>query len=458
MKKVFMWMVLVALAVSLVVVLPLSACKKETVKAEPAEAAEEKTEEVEEVEEEKAEEVKEEERAPVTLEFWTVHAEDNPQHKAFKRAAEIVKEKYNITVNVVSKGNRGFRELLTASAMSQSGPDIMFNWSGLADIVTSGRQGLYLPLNDYLTQDEIDSLAGLSSCTDQDTGDIYGVIYAYNYIALAYNKAIMDEVGIDYNSFPSKWTYDEFLNVCDKLKTAGVTPFAFGNLEGFYSDWWHSFFLPTYVDKIEDVIPIYQETPIYKEPFITFCKNWKDFYDKGYYLEGGNTVSIGELWGQFINEDAALGVTFPSITSMYIEGMGQEKVGLIEFPAMGNGELSKANPIFGDCMGVTNWTEHPEEAVLYIKTLIFDPEMVKMFADMGNLPVCNEYKMSDFPIENPEVARFFENHEKMPTYFEGHAFWVKEYSEATRKFCNMMLMGEISIEDYAQEIENAITQ
>ncbi|MCG2790613.1 MAG: extracellular solute-binding protein [Actinomycetia bacterium] len=453
MKKILLWLLVLTMCVSTVACFSLAGCKAKAAAEEEAAPAVEEA-----VAEEEAKEVEEKERAPITLEYWTVMQEENPQMKAFKRAAEIVKEKYNITVNIVSKGDSGYRELLTASAMSQSGADILFEWSGLADMITSGRQELLLPLNDYLTQEEINSLAGLSACTDPDTKDIYGVIYGSNYIALAYNKDLMEKAGIDYNSFPSKWTYDEFLTVCDKLKKAGITPMTFANQEGYYSDWWHSFFIPTYVDKIEDVIPYYQKTPIYKEPFITFCKNWKDFYDKGYYLDGGGTISIGELWNQFIDEKGALSVTFPSITGMYMDTLGPEKVGLIEFPSMGDGKLSKENPIFGDGIGIANWTKYPEEAVIYLKTLIFEPEIIKMFAAMGNPPVYTKYTMADFPIENPEIAKYFDKHDKMPTFYEGHGFWTVEYSEATRKFCNMLLTGDISIEDYAQEIENAITQ
>ena len=452
MKKILLWLLVLTMCVSMVACFSLAGCKAKAAAEEEAAPAVEEA-----VAEEEAKEVEEKERAPITLEYWTVMQEENPQMKAFKRAAEIVKEKYNITVNIVPKVENNYRDLLTASAMSQSGADILFEWTGLADMITSGKQGLLLPLNSYLTKEEIDSLAGLSACTDLDTEDIYGVMYAYNYIALAYNKELLQKADIDYNSFPSKWTYDEFLSVCDKLKKAGITPMSFANQEGVYSVWWDSFCPPTYVDKIEDIAPIYQQTPIYKEPFITFLKNFKDFYDKGYYLDGGGTISIGELWNQFIDEKAALSVTFPSITGMYMDAMGVEKVGLIEFPAMGNGELSKANPIFGDGIGIAKYTKHPEEAILYLKTLIFDPEIVKMFAAMGNAPVYNKYTMADFPIENSEIAEFFGKHSEMPTYYEGHGFWTKEYNEPLVKFSNMFLTGDITAEQYAQEMEKEIT-
>jgi ABC-type glycerol-3-phosphate transport system substrate-binding protein len=320
-------------------------------------------------------------------------------------------------------------------------------------MVTSGRQGLLLPLNDLFTQEEIDSLALIEGCTDPETGDIYGTAYAYNYIAVAYNKDYMEQAGLDYNSFPAKWNYDEFLDVCEKLKSAGITPFNFANKEGYFADWWHSFFIPTYVDKITDTIPLYQEKPICNEIFIDFCQNWKDFYQKGYYLEGGATIGIADLWGQLANGDVAMGTCFPSTLGTFTSTLGEEKVGLIEWPSMGDGELSKANPVYGDGLGVANWTEHPEEAFLYLKTLILDEEIVAEFAAEGNPPVSNMYRLADFGIENPELIKYFESHDKMPTYTEGHSFWGREYSQIVEKFCNLMIQGEITIEEYCEEIE-----
>jgi len=389
---------------------------------------------------------------PVTLEYWVVHAEGGPHYKIFEKAADIVKEKYNITVNVVSKGTAGYRELTTACAMSQSGPDLMFMWPGLADMVTSGRQGLFLSLNDLLTQEESNSLRLIDGCTDPESGDIYGVAYGYQYIAIAYNKILMDKAGIDYNNFPAKWNYDEFLEVCEELKSAGIAPFCFANKEGYFADWWHSFFIPSYVDKIEDVIPIYQDKPIYKEPFIAFCKNWKDFYQKGYYLEGGSTIGVAHLWGQLCNKDVAMATVFPSIMGIYVEALGEENVGLIEWPSMGDGKLSKANPVYGDGMGITNWTKHPKEAFLYLKTLVFNKEIVKEFIKTGNPPICDKFSIADFEIKNPEVARYLKVHNQMPAFYEGHGFWTREYSQIIEKFCNLMLPGEITIEEYSEEI------
>ena len=397
-----------------------------------------------------------EEEGAVTLEFWTVYETDSELLKVMQEAADNLQETHNITVEIVSKGDSGFRELLTAAALSQSGPDLVFNWTGLSDIITGGRQGLHLPLNkdNLFTEEELSNLLLLDSCTDPETGDVYGTAFGNNYIAIAYNKNMMEQAGIDTEQFPAKWTYEEFLDVCEQLHAAGIAPFGYANKEGVFAHWWHSFSFPTYVDTITEVIPYYNEPPIYNDVFQSVCSDWKAFYDAGYYVEGGNTISINDLWGQFTAEKCAIIPLFPALYSVYVKALGEETVGIMEWPSMGgNGDLAMKNPIFGDAIGITNWTEHPEEAALFIKELVFNEHIAREFVAQGLFPVNRQFKVSDFDIPGAELRMFAARHDEMDTYPEGHAFWTREYSSAMEKFCNSMLLGSITPEEYAAEIE-----
>ncbi len=396
---------------------------------------------------------------PVTIEYWTVYEKDSALLVTMQKAADILKARDNITVDIVSKGDAGFRELLTASAMSQSGPDLVFNWTGLADIVTGGMQGLHYPLNkgNLFSKAELAKLLLLDSCTDVKTGNVYGTATGNNYIAIAYNKDMMTKAGIDWSKFPAKWTYAQFLDVCKKLKAAGFAPFGYANKEGIFADWWHSFSFPSYVDKISDVIPYYGKKPIYNKVFDKFCKDWKAFYDAGYFVEGGNTISINDLWGQFTAEKCAIIPLFPALYSVYVNALGEDKVGIMEWPSMGGtGKLAMASPIYGDAIGITAWTKHPKEAAAFIKELVFNKEIVADFVSQGLFPVNKEFKLTDFDIPGTELKRFAALHGQQTLYPEGHAFWVREYSSVVEKFCNSMVLGQITPQQYAAEIEAAL--
>ncbi|MDY0288385.1 MAG: ABC transporter substrate-binding protein [Sphaerochaeta sp.] len=388
-----------------------------------------------------------------TLEFWTVHENDSSYMEIFQRASEIAEAEHGFKVDVVFKGTGGFRELATQAAFSQSGPDLIFNWTGKSDIITSGKQGLHLPLNDYFTQEEIDSLQLLEGCTDPDTGAIYGSVFANNFVAVAYNKEMMTKAGVDYTKFPAKWSYDEFLEVSRKVKAAGMVPFGFANKEGFFAHWWHSYAMPSYVDNVAELITNY-EKPLYTDNFIDFSEKWKAYYDKGYYFPGGNTISIANLWGQFTSGQVAMISLFPSLLQMYTDALGVDNVGIIEWPSMGgSGSMANLNPIFGDSIGATKWTKYPKQAAQYIKILLFNEEIVEALVAVGNPPVSTKFSMNDFSITNDELKAYIERHDEMGTLLEGHAFWSREYDAAILKFCNMMITGELTPKQYAEEIE-----
>jgi len=132
-------------------------------------------------------------------------------------------------------------------------------------------------------------------------------------------------------------------------------------------------------------------------------------------------------------------------------------VGIIEWPSMGgSGAMGKLNPIFGDGIGATKWTKYPEQAAQFIKILLFNEEIVGDFVAVGNPPVSTMFSMNDYEIKNEEVRAYIDRHDAMGTFLEGHSFWSREYDAAILKFCGMMLNGEITPKQYAQEIEDSM--
>src|SRR3712207_8445012 len=51
-----------------------------------------------------------------------------------------------------------------------------------------------------------------------------------------YNKQMFEKAGLDPDSPPQTW--DAFLDACDKLKGAGITPITGGLKDGPWGEWW----------------------------------------------------------------------------------------------------------------------------------------------------------------------------------------------------------------------------
>lgn len=106
-KKLTLWLTIIVTVCATVVSFSLAGCKTEE---------EAVTEEAPAEEEAVTEEEVEVEREPVTIELWTQHSEDHPTYTAMVKAADVAKEKYNITVNIVLKGIAGLADSTAAAA------------------------------------------------------------------------------------------------------------------------------------------------------------------------------------------------------------------------------------------------------------------------------------------------------------------------------------------------------
>ena len=65
----------------------------------------------------------------------------------------------------------------------------------------------------------------MAACRDAGGGTLKTIPYQPNVFAFFYNKDLFEQAGI--TEEPKTW--DEFLDVCEKIKASGVTPIALGN-------------------------------------------------------------------------------------------------------------------------------------------------------------------------------------------------------------------------------------
>ena len=100
----------------------------------------------------------------------------------------------------------------------------------LADIITFdapntaayAKSGLLYDITDLISKDEQNKFYSLN----QYNGRLYGLPIQESSAGFYYNKKIFRDAGIDVSSYTAEdpWTFDEFLEVCRKLKAHNVTP------------------------------------------------------------------------------------------------------------------------------------------------------------------------------------------------------------------------------------------
>ena len=144
------------------------------------------------------------------------------------KLAEYEQMHPDIKFNIISAQNQEYREKIKIVVGSEDTPDIFFSWVG--DFTERFiREDLILDLTPYLEADPEWKDSFIESQLEQYVnadGMQYGIPFRLDCKLFFYNKAIFDEHNL---TVPTTW--DEFINVCETLKAAGITPISFGNQE-----------------------------------------------------------------------------------------------------------------------------------------------------------------------------------------------------------------------------------
>lgn len=177
-------------------------------------------------------EISKEDIKKVKLRFSQNYLNDDNLKKLYEEIfAEYEKESgVEVELEIVSGD---FRVWMTTQYTANNAPDVM-----VASQIFSRedyKKGYVVDLGEYidepnpyndnkpLSESVKESL--LNQCVDPDSGKITILPYGVNAIQIVYNKNAFEKAGIA--EVPKTW--NEFLEVCEKLKASGIVPMAFGN-------------------------------------------------------------------------------------------------------------------------------------------------------------------------------------------------------------------------------------
>lgn len=270
----------------------------------------------------------------------------------------------DIKFEITSAQNQEYKEKIKIVVGGEDTPDIFFSWVG--DFTERFiRENLILDLTPYMEADAAwkDSLieSQLEQYTNKD-GMIYGLPFRLDCKLFFYNQKIFEEHNLE---APKTW--DEFMNVCETLKAAGITPIAFGNQEPWsashYIGTLNQIFVPDDV-RAKDYDPTSGEftDPGYVEAL--------DYYQKllPYMTENPNGVKPDMGRTNFVMEMAAMYYA-ELIEIPYIKQDNAEMdFGMFNFPkvdgAKGNQDILTGVP---EGFVVSSKTKYPDECVEFLK-------------------------------------------------------------------------------------------
>ncbi len=204
-----------------------------------------------------------------------------------------------------------------------------------------------------------------------------------NYPIFQVNKNIFDEAGIE---IPDVLTWDEFMDICEKIKAAGKTPVT---VQSEWAGWFvRNALLQCWDDKEELDAFIAGDVSFKNEKVVKAMDNIAEMYTSDYVYPGGIeavTTSADDAKSAFINGEAAIFCNVVSNASSVAEQVGDKfELAVVSWPSMASSEdmYNLLGSSFG-YMAMSN-TKYPDEAVEVIKYLT-STEVLQAVADAGGI-------------------------------------------------------------------------
>ncbi|OLF95796.1 putative ABC transporter substrate-binding protein YesO [Bacillus paralicheniformis] len=159
-----------------------------------------------------------------TLTMWVHVSDDSEEGKVYQKRVDAFNKKY-ASENVKAKidfiprsGNGGgYEDKVNAALTTNTLPDVI-TLDG-PNTAAYAKSGVIAPLDEYIKdQDDL-----LPSIKQQGTyqGKLYAIGVSESSVGIYYNKKMLKDAGVDLKTLPTvenPWTWDEFLELCKKLK------------------------------------------------------------------------------------------------------------------------------------------------------------------------------------------------------------------------------------------------
>ena len=234
-----------------------------------------------------------------TLVINSNQSDPAPKKAWAEMIAQFQTENPDITVKVNEYDHEGYKSAIR-NWLVTSPPDIVYWFAGNRMKYFVDR-GLFDDVSDVWQDENLsESMASTKASMTVD-GKQYGVPYSYYQWGMYYNKDLFDKYGL---SEPKTW--DEFLAVCETLKSNGVTPITIGTKYLWTAAGWFDYLnmrtngLEYHIDLMDGKIP-YTDAGVRK----TFA-NWRQLVDGGYFLENHASYSWQEAQPPLFNGQAAM--------------------------------------------------------------------------------------------------------------------------------------------------------
>lgn len=448
---------LTALILALVMLLTLAACAAKPAATEPEQPeqtpAAEETTQPEQTEQASAEETAAGTQTPMTgnvitdedvsLTIWMIG--DREEH--FNTAIEAYTEIHpNVSIDISYFDTSTLKSNCMAAAASDTLPECFYSYSGAIGSYYA-TNGYAMDLTQYAADNNWEDLF-LEPALElaKWNGVVYGVPMTYNTFDVMYRSDIFESLGL---SEPATW--DEFENCLAVLKESGITPFAIGNSSAWDLSRLFALTLEAIAGSEEYDRLCKEQTADWStnESVIATLNKLKEWYDKGYFLEGFMTLAPNDARNLWYQGQCGMRVD-GFVWNMISNDRDMSQYGVFHMPSQHAGENTRCST-YNTCVMINPSVDENQFAVAvdFLEYALTNPD----FDSYKSYPV--SYKAVTHPdVEGfellEEILADNEAYGTMPTIDTALSTEVFAKLNSAMEMC---LTGDISVEEAAGMVQ-----
>ncbi len=325
---------------------------------------------------------------------WDWNFETETWGKALKQVdAEFLAMHPNVTIKHLAQPHANYYQLWQTANSANAGPDVIQMHAGTFGVLTYPES--LEPLNDRITPEMRASIKGWESVAGNfdPNGTIYAIPGNLSGWVFYYNKALFAQAGIA--EVPKTW--DDLVAAAEKLKAAGILPFALGNADNLGTLQYLNIIFPGNFTAEESTALANGEIPYNGEQFKRVNQHLLDLISAGYFDPGfASMLQWTDAVDSFASGQSAMIAGIASDTVSYNEFLPDlgDDLGVFYAPAD-----TVADPYIPDSSGpvwvMTNYSDNKDAAWAYIEFMTGPRGVQIQYEVAGVLPINSAYTLPD---------------------------------------------------------------
>lgn len=329
-------------------------------------------------------------KAEVTLVYWTMWSENEPQAQVIKEAAKAFEEETGVAIEITYCGRATIRSALEPAL---AGGDAIDLFDEDVDRVIGEWKRFLLPLDSYVSKvyddtngqpyrDLVNSTL-INLVEELGNGSIYQIPYQPFIFTTMYNKDLFAQAGI--TSTPETW--EQFLDACAKLKAIGITPIT---CDDAYLSALFGYTLVRIVGA-EKIATMVADLDFTDPGVLKACEIWENMVKKGYISTraASNVYPVGQMeeFGQGTVAMYLNGTWLPNELKE-VADFNWGSFAWPEIDAAGDGPAY--NNYGAQSFGINKNTEHPDEAFAFVRWMTLGTYDQKLADESLGVPMAND--------------------------------------------------------------------